>query len=426
MIYDSNEDLDPEAIRGKMKDGAGVRVCLGQLEPKMLADISLAVLSPGVPTDLPEVERIRQQNIPIWGEVELAYQMGKGRVLAVTGTNGKTTTTAMLGKIMADYLPQVYVVGNIGTPYTSVALKTTEDTVTVAEISSFQLETIQDFCPQVSAILNITEDHLNRHHTMEEYIRVKELITENQGEDQVCVLNYEDLTLREFGKNLRAKTVYFSSLQKLPQGVWLDGKNIVLKDGDREEIITSTDRLKILGRHNYENTMAAAAMAYYAGVPVDSIRRSVEEFTAVEHRIEYVTEKNGVAYYNDSKGTNPDAAIKGIQAMNRPTLLIGGGYDKQSSYEEWIRSFDGKVRYLVLIGQTREKIRDAAARCGFTNTILAEDLEEAVKLCARMAHPGDAVLLSPACASWGQFKNYEERGRMFKEYVRALPEETAE
>ena len=426
VIYDSNEDLDPEAIRGKMKDGAGVRVCLGQLEPKMLADISLAVLSPGVPTDLPEVERIRQQNIPIWGEVELAYQMGKGRVLAVTGTNGKTTTTAMLGKIMADYLPQVYVVGNIGTPYTSVALKTTEDTVTVAEISSFQLETIQDFCPQVSAILNITEDHLNRHHTMEEYIRVKELITENQGEDQVCVLNYEDLTLREFGKNLRAKTVYFSSLQKLPQGVWLDGKNIVLKDGDREEIITSTDRLKILGRHNYENTMAAAAMAYYAGVPVDSIRRSVEEFTAVEHRIEYVTEKNGVAYYNDSKGTNPDAAIKGIQAMNRPTLLIGGGYDKQSSYEEWIRSFDGKVRYLVLIGQTREKIRDAAARCGFTNTILAEDLEEAVKLCARMAHPGDAVLLSPACASWGQFKNYEERGRMFKEYVRALPEETAE
>lgn len=426
VIYDSNEDLDPEAIRGKMKDGAGVRVCLGQLEPKMLADISLAVLSPGVPTDLPEVERIRQQNIPIWGEVELAYQMGKGRVLAVTGTNGKTTTTAMLGKIMADYLPQVYVVGNIGTPYTSVALKTTEDTVTVAEISSFQLETIQDFCPQVSAILNITEDHLNRHHTMEEYIRVKELITENQGEDQVCVLNYEDLTLREFGKNLRAKTVYFSSLQKLPQGVWLDGKNIVLKDGDREEIITSTDRLKILGRHNYENTMAAAAMAYYAGVPVDSIRRSVEEFTAVEHRIEYVTEKNGVAYYNDSKGTNPDAAIKGIQAMNRPTLLIGGGYDKQSSYEEWIRSFDGKVRYLVLIGQTREKIRDAAARCGFTNTILAENLEEAVKLCARMAHPGDAVLLSPACASWGQFKNYEERGRMFKEYVRALPEETAE
>lgn len=426
VIYDSNEALDPEEIRGRLKDGADVCIRLGQLVPEMIADISLAVLSPGVPTDLPEVQKIREQGIPVWGEVELAYQMSRGRVLAVTGTNGKTTTTAMLGKIMGDYLAQVYVVGNIGTPYTSVALETTDETVTVAEISSFQLETIQDFRPEVSAILNITEDHLNRHHTMEEYIRVKELITKNQSEDQVCVLNYEDLTLREFGKTLRAKAVYFSSLQKLSQGVWLDGKNIVLKDGEREEIITSTDRLKILGRHNYENTMAAAAMAYYAGVPVESIRRSVEAFTAVEHRIEYVTEKNGVVYYNDSKGTNPDAAIKGIQAMDRPTLLIGGGYDKESSYEEWIRSFDGKVRYLVLIGQTREKIRDAAARCGFTNTILADDLEEAVKLCARMAHSGDAVLLSPACASWGQFKNYEERGRMFKEYVRALPEETVE
>ncbi len=426
VIYDSNEALDPEAVRQKLKDGTDVRILLGQLTPGMLEGISLAVLSPGVPTDLAEVRQIRDAGIPIWGEVELAYQMSRGRVLAVTGTNGKTTTTAMLGKIMADYLPQVYVVGNIGTPYTSVALETTDDSVTVAEISSFQLETIQEFCPEVSAILNITEDHLNRHHTMEEYIRVKELITKNQKENQVCVLNYEDLTLREFGKTLRAKAVYFSSLQKLPQGVFLDGKKIVLRDGDREEVITSTDRLKILGRHNYENTMAAAAMAYYAGVPVESIRRSVEAFTAVEHRIEYVTEKNGVVYYNDSKGTNPDAAIKGIQAMDRPTLLIGGGYDKESSYEEWIRSFDGKVRYLVLIGQTREKIRDAAARCGFTNTILADSLEEAVKLCARMAHPGDAVLLSPACASWGQFKNYEERGRMFKEYVRALPEETVE
>ena len=426
VIYDSNQELSPEVIRGKLKDGNGVRILLGPLSGEMLEGIELAVLSPGVPTDLPAVELIRSRGIPIWGEVELAYQMGKGRVLAITGTNGKTTTTAMLGKIMGDYLADVYVVGNIGTPYTSVALQTREDTVTVAEISSFQLETIQDFCPQVSAILNITEDHLNRHHTMEEYIRVKELITKNQGSGQVCVLNYEDLTLREFGKHISARGVYFSSLQRLEQGIFLDGKDIVLRDKDREMVITSTDRLKILGRHNHENTMAAAAMAYYAGVPVESIRKSVEEFTAVEHRIEYVTEKNGVVYYNDSKGTNPDAAIKGIQAMDRPTLLIGGGYDKQSSYEEWIRAFDGKVRYLVLIGQTREKIRDAAKRCGFHNTILADDLEEAVKICARMAHPGDAVLLSPACASWGQFDNYEQRGRMFKEYVRALPEEKTE
>lgn len=424
IIYDGNEELDREEIRSRMKDGAGTKVILGELSEEEMDRLDLVVLSPGVPTDLPVVKSLKARNLTIWGEVELAYQMGKGRVLAITGTNGKTTTTAMLGKIMDDYLDSVYVVGNIGTPYTSVALDMKEDTVTVAEISSFQLETIQDFCPQVSAILNITEDHLNRHHTMEEYIRVKERITSNQTSDQVCVLNYEDMTLREFGKQIPARVVYFSSLQPLERGIYLDGEDIVLATEQEKIVITSTDRLKILGIHNYENTMAAAAMAYYAGVPVENIRRSIESFTAVEHRIEYVTEKNGVVYYNDSKGTNPDAAIKGIQAMNRPTLLIGGGYDKDSTYEEWIESFDGKVRYLVLIGQTREKIQEAAHNCGFKNTILAEDLEEAVRICAGMARKGDAVLLSPACASWGQFENYEQRGRMFKEYVYALPEET--
>lgn len=423
VIYDGNDRLRAEDIRGKLKDGKDVPVVLGELLQEVREGLDLVVLSPGVPTDLPLVNELREQGLKIWGEVELAYQMGKGRVLAITGTNGKTTTTAMLGKIMSDYLDSVFVVGNIGTPYTSVALQMKDDTVTVAEISSFQLETIEDFCPQVSAILNITEDHLNRHHTMEEYIRVKELITCNQTKEQVCVLNYEDLTLREFGAHAPAKVVYFSSIQKLPEGIYLDGKDIVLKDGEKEIVITSTDRLKILGRHNHENTMAAAAMAYYAGVPVESIRASVESFTAVEHRIEYVTEKQGVVYYNDSKGTNPDAAIKGIQAMDRPTILIGGGYDKESSYEEWIQAFDGKVRYLVLIGQTREKIQDAAQRCGFKNTILADNLEEAVKLCASLARHGDAVLLSPACASWGQFDNYEQRGRKFKEYVHALPDE---
>lgn len=423
VIYDGNSGLHPEDIRKKIKNGADVKVFLGELPEEERGSLDLVVLSPGVPTDLPLVKELKAMGLKIWGEVELAYQMGKGQVLAITGTNGKTTTTAMLGKIMGDYLASVCVVGNIGTPYTSLALDMKDETVTVAEISSFQLETIQDFCPRVSAILNITEDHLNRHHTMEEYIRVKELITCNQTKEQVCVLNYEDLVLREFGKQAPARVVYFSSLRELPEGIFLRGKEIVLRDGEKEIVITSTDKLKILGRHNHENTMAAAAMAYYAGVPVENIRKSVESFVAVEHRIEYVTEKNGVVYYNDSKGTNPDAAIKGIQAMDRPTLLIGGGYDKESSYEEWIRSFDGKVRYLVLIGQTREKIEEAAHNCGFMNTILSDSLEEAVKLCASLARKGDAVLLSPACASWGQFDNYEQRGRMFKEYVYALPGE---
>lgn len=420
VIYDGKDDLDKEAVIHKTTGNYQLEIYAGSLPAEVQESLDLVVLSPGVPTDLPLVKSFYDQGLPVWGEVELAYQTGKGQVLAITGTNGKTTTTALLGKIMGDARPSVFVVGNIGTPYTSRALEMTEETVTVAEISSFQLETIEKFAPKVSAILNITEDHLNRHHTMEEYIRVKELITENQTPDDVCVLNYEDEVLQEFGKTAVPRVIYFSSVRKLEEGIYLDGDLIVLKTEKEEIPVVRTGELKLLGQHNFENVMAAVAMAYYAGVEMDSIRKSICEFTAVEHRIEYVTEKNGVAYYNDSKGTNPDAAIKGIQAMNRPTLLIGGGYDKESSYDEWIQSFDGKVRYLVLIGQTKEKIKAAAEKNGFHDIILCEDLKEAVQVCAEKAVPGDAVLLSPACASWGQFDNYEQRGDMFKEYVRSL------
>ena len=420
VIYDGNAETDKDAVVHKTDGTYPVNVYAGELPKEVQDSLDLVVLSPGVPTDLPLVKSFYEQGLPVWGEVELAYRVGDGEVLAITGTNGKTTTTALLGKIMQDARESVFVVGNIGTPYTSKALEMKQNSVTVAEISSFQLETIDEFAPKVSAILNITEDHLNRHHTMEEYIRVKELITENQGTEDVCVLNYEDEVLREFGKHLTPRVVYFSSGRKLDEGIYLDGNKIILKDGEKEIEVVKTEDLKLLGKHNFENVMAAVAMAYYDGVSLDSIRKSICEFTAVAHRIEYVTEKKGVVYYNDSKGTNPDAAIKGIHAMNRPTLLIGGGYDKQSGYDEWIEAFDGKVRYLVLIGQTKEKIKEAAEKHGFHDIILCEDLKEAVKVCEEKAQPGDAVLLSPACASWGQFDNYEQRGDMFKEYVRNL------
>lgn len=420
VIYDGNAEIDKDAVVHKTDGAYPVTVYAGELPKEVQDSLDLVVLSPGVPTDLPLVKSFYEQGLPVWGEVELAYRVGDGEVLAITGTNGKTTTTALLGKIMQDARESVFVVGNIGTPYTSKALEMKPNSITVAEISSFQLETIDEFAPKVSAILNITEDHLNRHHTMEEYIRVKELITENQGTEDVCVLNYEDEVLREFGKHLTPRVVYFSSGRKLDEGIYLDGNKIILKDGEKEIEVVKTEDLKLLGKHNFENVMAAVAMAYYDGVSLESIRKSICEFTAVAHRIEYVTEKKGVVYYNDSKGTNPDAAIKGIQAMNRPTLLIGGGYDKQSGYDEWIEAFDGKVRYLVLIGQTKEKIKEAAEKHGFHDIILCENLKEAVKVCEEKAQPGDAVLLSPACASWGQFDNYEQRGDMFKEYVRNL------
>lgn len=424
ILYDGNAKQDPEEIRRKLNAGADVEIILGELSDEVLDRLELVVLSPGVPADLPVVLKMKEKEIPVWGEVELAYRVGKGEVLAITGTNGKTTTTSLLGEIMKAYREDVQVVGNIGTAYTSVALDTTEDTVTVAEISSFQLETIEKFHPKASAITNITEDHLNRHHTMEEYIRVKERITENQTMEDVCVLNYEDEVLRAFGEKLigeqKVQVLFFSSLRALQDGIYCQDGTIWLAENGEREPIVRTDELKILGQHNYENVMTAVGMAYYAGVPMDVIRKAVCAFQGVEHRIEYVCEKNGVVYYNDSKGTNPDAAIKGIQAMNRPTLLIGGGFDKQSTYESWIRAFDGKVKYLVLIGETREKIAETARREGFHEILMAENLKEAVKICADKAEPGDAVLLSPACASWDQFDSYEQRGDLFKKYVRTL------
>ena len=233
-------------------------------------------------------------------------------------------------------------------------------------------------------------------------------------------MNYEDEVTRKFAEKVSAEVLYFSSRRKLDKGIYLDGGRMLLNMDGEPEVVCHIDELKLLGTHNHENVMAAVGMAAAYGVPLDIIRRTVMDFQGVEHRIEFVAEKNGVAYYNDSKGTNPDAAIKGIQAMKRPTLLIGGGYDKDSSYEEWIQAFDGKVKKLVLLGATREKIDETARRLGFTDTVLADTFEEAVDICVENAVPGDAVLLSPACASWGMFKNYEERGDKFKELVNQL------
>lgn len=422
VLYDGKADLDKESVLHKISGNYELPIYAGELPKEVQESLDLVVLSPGVPTDLPIVKGFYDQGLPVWGEVELAYQTGKGEVLAITGTNGKTTTTSLVGEIMANYFDDVKVVGNIGIPYTSVAANTTEDTVTVAEISSFQLETTHEFAPEVTAILNITPDHLNRHHTMECYIETKESITKNQTAGDTCVLNYEDEVLRKFGGTLQTKVVFFSSKRRLEKGLYLDGEDIFYADGTTDTKVINVNELNILGKHNYENVMAAVGMSVSFGVPMDKIVEVLKRFQAVEHRIEYVTEKRGVKFYNDSKGTNPDAAIQGIRAMNRPTLLIGGGYDKQSEYDEWIESFDGKVKKLVLIGQTKEKIAECAKKHGFEDVILCDTFEEAIDTCYANAVSGDAVLLSPACASWGMFANYEERGRIFKEYVRNLAE----
>lgn len=422
VLYDGNTGLDPDVIRANFKEDASVLVLLGDLKRSDLLGVEMCVISPGISLDSPFVAVLDEVGIPIWSEIQLAYQCAKGKLAAITGTNGKTTTTALTGEIMKAHYEHVFVVGNIGVPYTQMALETEDDSVTVAEVSSFQLETIMDFRPNVSAILNITPDHLDRHHTMECYIDVKEAIARNQTEEDLCVLNYDEEVLREFAQSgrLKAKPVYFSSRQKLEEGYYLDGDLIICRHLGHETVVIDVHELKLLGRHNYENVMAAVAVSVGMGVPMEEIQKVLREFKAVEHRIEFVLERAGVKYYNDSKGTNPDAAVQAIKAMPGPILLIAGGYDKHSEYDQWIESFGDKVKYLVLIGQTRDKIAECAKAHGFLEIMYAEDMSEAVRVCASYANMGDYVLLSPACASWGMFKNYEERGDMFKECVRNL------
>lgn len=423
-LFDENKDRDIEAIKEKTGDSELVQIELGELGEDALSSSQLMVISPGIPVDAPFTDVVRNAGIPIWSEIELAYHYGKGKIAAITGTNGKTTTTALVGEIVKAHNAKTIVVGNIGIPYTELCDTTDDDSDTVAEISSFQLETVIDFHPNVSAILNLTPDHLNRHYTFENYGNVKFSITKNQTMDDVTVLNYDDEHTRAMGEKAKdhCHVVYFSRLEKPAGGVYVEDGDIILEDGDKKINVLAIKDLKLMGAHNVENVLAAVGISYYMGVPVDVIRDVATSFKAVAHRIEYVDTIDGVAYYNDSKGTNPDAAIKGIQAMVAPTFLIGGGYDKGSEYDEWIEAFDGKVKWLVLIGQTAQKIADCAKRHGFNSIIFEENLQDAVAYCHENAADGDAVLLSPACASWGQFDNYEQRGDMFKEYVRSYKE----
>ena len=422
ILFDENKKgaLTEEAVRERLGEeyrDKNIDIVLGEYTEEMADESYMMVISPGISLETEFAVKYAKTGKRIISEIELAWLYEKGTVAAITGTNGKTTTTTLVGEIIKACNPESYVVGNIGMPYTGICDMTTEESDTVAEISSFQLETIETFKPHVSAVLNHTPDHLDRHHTFDNYIDAKLRINENQSEYDFCVLNHDDPEIVKRADRIKGHTVFFSTKDKMPGGCYMDGNKVILEDNTERYEVMDRDAFKPLGDHNTENLLAAVAISYYMGADVKTIAKVCGEFKGVAHRIEYVRTFNDVEYYNDSKGTNPDAAIKGIRAMKRPTVLIGGGYDKKIPFDDWIESFDGKVKKLLLIGQTAEIIKECAAKHGFTEVELIDDFKTAVDRARELAEPGDAVLLSPACASWGMFKNYEQRGDMFRDIV---------
>ena len=416
------QDMKPMDVLIKLHDieaykKAGIKIFAGANPDDIIDSFDYAVLSPGVPCDLPFIKKAESSGVKVISEVELAYTLTECPVCAITGTNGKTTTTTLTGMLLNKKYKNTAVVGNIGVAYSEKVKSLKADDFVCAEISSFQLETSDTFRPHIAAVLNITPDHLNRHKTMDNYVSVKEKIFMKQNKDDFTIFNKNDEYCVKMADKTKGKVFFFSSAEKLDEGIYLDEDNIHIKWNGLDEDVINIHELRILGTHNYENVMAAVACAVCAGVDMESIREVLKEFNGVEHRIEYCGTFDGVDYYNDSKGTNPDASIRAVLAMRKPIVLIGGGYDKDSSYDEWVKLFDGRVKKLILIGATAGKIAECCDRYGFKDYEFADTFKKCIEKCKASAEEGDCVLLSPACASWGMFEDYEQRGRMFKEMV---------
>jgi UDP-N-acetylmuramoylalanine--D-glutamate ligase len=378
----------------------------------------LVVLSPGVPADLDLLEPVRRRGVPVIGDLELASWFMKGEIIGITGSNGKTTTTAMTGHILKASGIPVQVGGNIGTPPASMVRTSRDGQWNVLELSSFQLETTSSFRAHIAAALNVTPDHLDRHYTFEKYAAAKARLFENQRSDDFAVLNADDPVTRGYGDRIASKSMWFSSTQQVKSGAWLDNDRIVLES----ECLMSTSEVPLRGVHNLENTMAAAIMARLAGATHEQIRAAVMSFPGVEHRLEFVRDLDGVPWYNDSKATNVDATLKALAAFPDGLWVILGGKDKNSDYRPLAAAMKEKVRGVLLIGAAADKIENHlhATRHGEVAIVKCGTLEAAVLNAHASARSGDTVLLAPACASFDQFENFEHRGREFKRLVNAL------
>jgi len=383
----------------------------------------LIVVSPGVPFDTPELKQVRaygKDGPPIIGELELASQFLQGKVLAITGSNGKTTTTSLLGKIFADAGGPTLVGGNIGTPVIDLIAPSTLETVSVLEVSSFQLETVEEFHPQIAVVLNITPDHLDRHGTFENYAAMKARITARQGAEDFLVLNGEEKPTQMLAAKTKAQVFWFSGRRPIKQGAFVHGESVlfITREGAKAEPVMPVAEIPLKGAHNVDNVLAAVCAARLGGIAAESIRASVKSFKAVEHRLEFVATVRGVEFYNDSKATNVDATKKALEAFKSGVHLILGGKDKNSDYMELSDLLRARCKVVYTIGSAAEKIERHLA--GVVKIVSAGTLDSAVRKAAEDAVAGDVVLLAPACSSFDQFENYEQRGRIFKGIVNGL------
>ncbi|MBI3354771.1 MAG: UDP-N-acetylmuramoyl-L-alanine--D-glutamate ligase [Nitrospirae bacterium] len=401
-----------------MLDDKDIRLELGGHNLNTFLHSDLIVISPGVPYRSEHLLKAKDKGIPVISEIELAYNFLKSPVIGITGTNGKSTVTTLTGELLKAYKKDVFIGGNLGTALTDAVLANKKWEQVVAEISSFQLEAIKDFRPRIAVLLNITPDHLDRYDSMDEYVWAKKRIFENQGREDFATLNADDPYTDEIMKDIKSEAVLFSRLKRVDMGVYEKQGEIVTNISGKDEAVIKIDNLRIKGVHNIENAMAAIAASQLAGCPVSLMRPALKGFSGLEHRLELARVVDGVKYINDSKGTNVGAVVKSLEGFSEPVILIAGGLDKGSDFTPLREFVKDKVRLLILIGKAKEKIADAIG--DLTDTIFASSLEDAVNIASHKADKGDVVLLSPACASFDMFKNFEDRGRVFKEAVNKL------
>ena len=388
---------------------------------KMLGQSGLLVLSPGVPTDNENVTWAIAQGVEVISEVELGYRFYGGHMAAITGTNGKTTTTTLVGEMFKKLPVPSAVGGNIGMALSKEVENLPKEGWLAAELSSFQLEKVVSFCPDIAAVLNLTPDHLERHHTMEAYGEAKQNIFKQQGPEQITLLNYDDPIVRQWASHTKGQVCFFSRKVVLDQGIFMQNGNFVIKWKDREYVVCNIKEVQLFGGHNEENILAAIGCGYFAGVAVADMAEVLRNFQSIEHRLEYVTTIKGVPYYNDSKATNTDSTIKALEAFPEGHLvLLAGGHDKLTPLEDMMNLVQEKVDVLILLGEAKERFHQAALKAGVKNILLAESFEDAVNKAYAVAVKPQAVVLSPACSSYDMFKNYPERGRKFKALVKAL------